>query len=139
MMADREGEELPGQWRRRATQGNFQIWRPKTFGSCIHIPYTHLAIFMAKHSRKRQRTDGSVQEAARPLGTQISLTDDASKDDEERKLESLLFGVPFVPSTKKNADALPGSDSEKDAVENVAGGAELKNLLDTDVRYNVIQ
>lgn len=94
---------------------------------------------MAKHSRKRQRTDGSVQEAARPLGTQISLTDDASKDDEERKLESLLFGVPFVPSTKKNADALPGSDSEKDAVENVAGGAELKNLLDTDVRYNVIQ
>ena len=48
---------------------------------------------MGKHSRKRQRTD----DAAPPLGAQFALADDASKDDEERRLESLLFGKPYVP------------------------------------------
>jgi U3 small nucleolar RNA-associated protein 18 len=65
----------------------------------------------------------------------VSLTDDASKDDEERRLESLLFGVPFVPSEKNKHDILIASDEDVDGDEDelTQGGRELGNMLDTDV------
>lgn len=86
---------------------------------------------MAKHPRKRQRTDPTA--AVQPLGAAVSLTDEGSKDDEERRLESLLFGVPFVPSASGDAEA-----SDDDGEGQAAGaGAELNNLLDTDVRPTV--
>jgi U3 small nucleolar RNA-associated protein 18 len=60
----------------------------------------------------------------------VSLTDNASKDDEERRLESLLFGVPFVPSDK---DIFVVSDGKEGAEEFGEGVKELENMLDTDV------
>ena len=88
---------------------------------------------MGKHSRKRQKTEKSVHELVQPLGTRVSLTDDASKDDEERRLESLLFGVPFVPSRKNERDILILTDEDGDRDEPIQSGKDLENMLDTDV------
>lgn len=84
---------------------------------------------MGKHAHKRLKTESSIA----PLGSRVSLTDDTNKDDEERKLESLLFGVPFVPFAKGHKDTLTISDDEEGAL--VDGGAELENMLDTDVSF----
>lgn len=60
-----------------------------------------------KHIRKRQRTDKTY---AQPLGAVASLLDDADKDDEERRLESVLFGKPFVSMSKD--DEISGDDED---------------------------
>lgn len=69
-----------------------------------------------------------------PLGSEVanpSLLDDASKDDEERRLESMLFGTKYVPAPQHDTDILVVSDDEN---EEVAVGQELQNMMDTDVR-----
>lgn len=48
---------------------------------------------MAKHPRKKQK----VAQDERPLGSASYVDDDVEKDDEERRLESLLFGKEFRP------------------------------------------
>ena len=83
---------------------------------------------MAKHARKRQRTDAAASESAQPLGSRTALADGA-KDDEERRLESLLFGVPFVPSDDGEDDGEEPGQGGEDA----GMGKELDGLLDTDV------
>jgi U3 small nucleolar RNA-associated protein 18 len=88
---------------------------------------------MGKHTRKRQKTEKLAHELVQPLGTRVSLTDDASKDDEERRLESLLFGVPFVPSGTDNRNILVVSDGEEGEEGLMGRGKELENMLDTDV------
>jgi U3 small nucleolar RNA-associated protein 18 len=85
---------------------------------------------MGKYARKKQKT-GKATSEVEPLGTRVSLTDDASKDDEERRLESLLFGTHFVPSGIENADVLVLSDGEEDFMEET--GKELEHMEDTDV------
>lgn len=88
-----------------------------------------IAIYsMAKHPRKRQRT--APNEPRHSLSV-VSLAEDTSKDDEERRLESLLFGVPFVPSTSEDAQE-NGEDGEEEEIE---AGAEMNGLLDTDVHH----
>ena len=88
---------------------------------------------MAKHPRKKQKVV-EVQ----PLGAAGQIDDDAEKDDEERRLESLVFGKPFVPrdgSKGKGGGILVVSD-EEDGEEpgfDFAGGKELEGLQDTDV------
>ncbi|KAJ7746592.1 WD40-repeat-containing domain protein [Mycena metata] len=72
---------------------------------------------MPKHPRKRQRT------ADDSYGLQDALVDDASKDDEERRLESLLFGAKFIPSTENNFIPQDG------------GSKAMQNLTDTDLFY----
>ncbi|KAI6099379.1 WD40-repeat-containing domain protein [Pisolithus croceorrhizus] len=54
--------------------------------------------------------------SVQPLGSNhlAALTDDANKDDEERRLESTLFGVPYVPSSSS-------SSKKKTAMEADAG------------------
>jgi U3 small nucleolar RNA-associated protein 18 len=81
---------------------------------------------MVKHARKRQRKEAN----AAPLGTRVELADDAGKDDEERRLESILFGTPYVPAGKSKEGDLLGYDSQED-VEGT--GAELEAMLDADV------
>jgi U3 small nucleolar RNA-associated protein 18 len=83
---------------------------------------------MAKHPRKRQKTTKEAKDI-QPLGSSL-LIDDASKDDEERRLESLLFGTKFVPS-KKNELIVVADDDED--VEMEGGGQEMNVLLDSDV------
>ncbi|KAG9310283.1 hypothetical protein JVU11DRAFT_9401 [Chiua virens] len=59
-----------------------------TINRVIHWQTTRI---MGK-SRKRQKSQQNVQ----PLGAR-TFADDTAKDDEERRLESMLFGVPYVP------------------------------------------
>lgn len=91
---------------------------------------------MPKHSRKRQRTDKGSENYSQPLGAQTLLTDDASKDDEERRLESMLFGTPFVPSGKGKGpkDLIVVDDDEEHDIGEDAG-RELEGLLDNDVGF----
>ncbi|KAJ7454836.1 WD40-repeat-containing domain protein [Mycena latifolia] len=73
---------------------------------------------MPKHPRKRQKTADDSSSA-----TQRALVDEASKDDEERRLESMLFGTKFVPSTQ------PHTVHKEDP------SREMQNLTDTDLFY----
>ena len=77
---------------------------------------------MGKPVRKKSKTTKSTLEDLQPLSSHSELIDHTSKDDEERRLESLLFGVPYVPS-----DVLQWDDS--------VGGKELENIADTDVSH----
>jgi U3 small nucleolar RNA-associated protein 18 len=60
------------------------------------------------------------------------LADEEGKDDEERRLESLLFGVKYHPGRVKDSDEISdqeGDDSEEDKEEK--GG--MRHLLNQDV------
>lgn len=72
-------------------------------------------------------TSGFVD--VQPLGSAKSLLDEHGKDDEERRLESMLFGTSYEPSSSKGKGMLVLSD-EVDRT----GEKELQNMLDTDVR-----
>ncbi|OJA21085.1 hypothetical protein AZE42_07729 [Rhizopogon vesiculosus] len=87
---------------------------------------------MVKNPRKRQKT-GKVQHEKVPLGAKTALLDDASKDDEERRLENLLFGVPYAPG-KSGREILVVSDEEADDGQ-LEGGREFENLLDSDLFF----
>lgn len=90
---------------------------------------------MAKHPRKKQK----VVEQVQPLGETREVDDDVEKDDEERRLESLLFGKPFVSrigAKGKGKDVLvisEGEDEEDGLELEFAGGKELDGLRDADV------
>ena len=91
---------------------------------------------MAKHPRKKQRTTKSTEDTlgaadVQPLGSAKSLLDASGKDDEERRLESMLFGTAYEPSSNKGKGVLIVSDEEEDVDQ--AGEKELQNMLDTDV------
>ncbi|KAG5643054.1 hypothetical protein DXG03_001632 [Asterophora parasitica] len=83
---------------------------------------------MAKHPRKKQKTSKEVNEI-QPLGAD-PLTDDASKDDEERRLESMLFGTKFVPRDRDVAMDDEDEDNEPDL-----GGHVFNNLMDSDLFF----
>ncbi|KAK0232663.1 WD40-repeat-containing domain protein [Armillaria fumosa] len=68
---------------------------------------------MPKRGPKRQKT---------------SADENASKDDEERRLESLLFGVPYVPA----GEEIVLEDEDEGEEEN---GKELQNLTDGDLFF----
>ncbi|ESK97867.1 cgi-48 family protein [Moniliophthora roreri MCA 2997] len=74
---------------------------------------------MVKHARKKQKL---TQEH----GEDVALND-ANKDDEERMLESILFG------TKFSGKAVGLEDKENDIVGD--GGKEFGNLLDQDLFF----
>ncbi len=90
---------------------------------------------MGKHARKRQRKDKPAHESFAPLGTAFLLDDDADKDDEERRLESLLFGKPLVSSRRSKVSAIEDVAEEGSGVDVTA--AELEGLLDSDVSYHL--
>lgn len=64
------------------------------------------------------------------------LLDDESKDDEERRLESLLFGVKYVPREGGKGKMKENSDDEYESDEDLEeeGGRGLQHLMDQDVR-----
>lgn len=64
------------------------------------------------------------------------LLDDESKDDEERRLESLLFGVKYVPREGRKGKMKETSDDEYETGEELEeeGGRGLQHLMDQDVR-----
>jgi len=105
---------------------------------------------MAKHPKKKQRLDPAKtstkppqkqkqKSLAQPLGSEATLArllDEESKDDEERKLESMLFGVPYVPSGNTSYSgraAERGLVFDIDEDEQDDGGRPMAGLLDSDV------
>jgi U3 small nucleolar RNA-associated protein 18 len=89
---------------------------------------------MGKHARKRQRKDKPAHESLAPLGTAVILDDDADKDDEERRLESLLFGKPLVSGRRSKITAFEDVSESGDGVD--VPSAELEGMLDSDVSYH---
>lgn len=86
---------------------------------------------MGKHARKRQRKDKPAHKSFAPLGTAVLLDNDADKDDEERRLESLLFGKPLVSGRRPKVTGIEDVSEEGDGVD--ATTAELEGMLDSDV------
>jgi U3 small nucleolar RNA-associated protein 18 len=82
---------------------------------------------MPKNARKRQKNSQTKGDhgfyAEQPLSNKAArlemLLDEESKDDEERRLESLLFGAKYIPKGE-------------DIISNQGGGG-LQHLLDQDV------
>lgn len=90
---------------------------------------------MGKRANKRQKLERQKGAAipAQPLGSQVAscLLNDAGKDDEERRLESMLFGTKYVPAPVDEDQILVVPDDDN---EDVNAGQELQGLMDTDVR-----
>lgn len=87
---------------------------------------------MAGNKRKKQKLNEA--QTAAPLGAEpLSFSVDLEeKDDEERELESILFGKSFVPSTKKSN--AKGKGKASDANLNLeATNIGLDHVLDEDV------
>ena len=90
---------------------------------------------MPKHARKRQKTTKISEHAPSKAARLEMLLDDESKDDEERRLESLLFGVKYVPRDKGKSKASDASDEDEDEDNEIDdGGRGMQHLLDQDVR-----
>ena len=86
---------------------------------------------MAKSSRKKQRIE-QEKPVTQPLGVLNIGNEDAEKDDEERRLESLLFGKTFSPRDKDGKEnVLVVSDDEGDALDGEGNG--FGHLQDDDV------
>lgn len=92
---------------------------------------------MPKHARKKQRLESEVQ----PLGSVLHLDENADKDDEELRLESLLFGTDFRPSEKgkgREANFLVVSDDEDEENPLEGAGNAMEHLQDADVSTNML-
>lgn len=91
---------------------------------------------MAKGQLKKLKAQ-AAQKAAAPLGTRAPIA--TPKDDEERKLESILFGTPYVPSAAGNEMVIDLGEEEDDDTEGGegsgegAGGKEMEGMADGDV------
>jgi U3 small nucleolar RNA-associated protein 18 len=92
---------------------------------------------MAKHAKKKQKTSKTTyQNAADPSARLNLLLDDSTKDDEERRLESALFGVKYHPggSGKGKGKAVSDLDDDDEGIIiEEDGGRALAHLEDTDV------
>lgn len=89
---------------------------------------------MVKPQHKKQRLR---KEALQPLGALDIVDDEAGKDDEERRLESMLFGTDFKPreDTKGKGKEMGGlaDESEGSDAEEREGGGGVEVLRDEDV------
>ncbi|KAJ3491152.1 hypothetical protein NLJ89_g11368 [Agrocybe chaxingu] len=94
---------------------------------------------MAKHARKRQKTskashhDHTASDKAARLEM---LIDEESKDDEERMLESMLFGTKYTPR-EKGKGKLESSDEGEDDSDDMEedGGRGMQHLRDEDLFF----
>ncbi|KAF5312957.1 hypothetical protein D9619_003712 [Psilocybe cf. subviscida] len=97
---------------------------------------------MAKHPRKRQKTargDRKYDSAASSKVARLEkLLDEESKDDEERKLEAMLFGTKFMPKEKGKGKAKilnVGSDDEEESDVEDDGAGAMQHLMDQDLFF----
>ncbi|KAF9042256.1 WD40-repeat-containing domain protein [Panaeolus papilionaceus] len=84
---------------------------------------------MPRHARKKQKTAEAAPSKAARLEM---LMDDEAKDDEERQLESMLFGVRYEPKDKGKRKDYDSADSDDDDDE---GGREMQHLMDQDLFF----
>ncbi|KAF8637466.1 hypothetical protein AX16_010794 [Volvariella volvacea WC 439] len=88
---------------------------------------------MPKHPRKRQKT--SKGNEAEPLGARsTNIYDDDQKDDEERRLEAMLFGTEFVPREDKGKAKDSSVRIQDDHLDD-DGARELQHLMDGDLFF----
>ncbi|KAG2023963.1 CGI-48 family protein [Coprinopsis cinerea AmutBmut pab1-1] len=82
---------------------------------------------MAKHPRKRQKTskDDTAVVIDKKQANLERLLDDSTKDDEERRLESMLFGTKYVPRKGKEREMFGGDDEDDEEVTLDLGDASL--------------
>ena len=92
---------------------------------------------MAKHAKKKQKTSKTTCRNAADPSTRLNLLlDDSTKDDEERRLESALFGVKYYPGGSgkgKGRAVIELDDKDVDMEVGEDGGRALAHLEDTDV------
>lgn len=92
---------------------------------------------MAKHAKKKQKTSKTAYQNAPDSTARLNLLlDDSTKDDEERRLESALFGVKYNSggSGKGKEKAIIDLDDEgEEMIAGTDGGRALAHLEDTDV------
>lgn len=91
---------------------------------------------MGKRASKKQKLEQKAVQEVEPLGAQnaAALLDDAAKDDEERRLESLLFGTKYVPAPSNEHVLVLSDDDDDDDEDILGGGTEFQAVADTDVR-----
>jgi U3 small nucleolar RNA-associated protein 18 len=90
---------------------------------------------MPRNARKRQKLGKEVDTVAVE-----PVLDDSLKDDEERRLESLIFGVPYKPTAVESKNILVVSDEEDDEdAELEGGGKEFEAVRDEDVSVFIVQ
>ena len=100
-----------------------------------------------KRSRKRQKTGNHSSTKSKsklvaldddgdfePLGSSKRVWEDEDKDDDERRLESVLFGKPYVPSLKGRTGDSDEEDEGMPEADMDLGGNEFANLMDSEVR-----
>ncbi|KAK7471295.1 U3 snoRNP protein [Stygiomarasmius scandens] len=92
---------------------------------------------MPKHTRKRQKLSASTSESKEGQQNMLeALIDDANKDEEERRLENLLFGTTFNAKDKgKGKSSVWKDDEDGEESEEEVGGREMENLLDGDLFF----
>lgn len=106
---------------------------------CTLASYLLACSDMGKRANKRQKIAPEAAHEQPVLGLVDPHADQAGKDDEERRLESLLFGTPYVPTGKGKGKEheylleLSDENGEEDAPLDGAVGGELENMLDSDV------
>lgn len=97
---------------------------------------------MIQVARKKRKAKASQDQEARqkPLGFAGTSTAAPEKDDEERRLESILFGTPFTPSLRGNKHEIVVDDDEGDDLESMPDetGREFANVVDEDVRLDAV-
>jgi U3 small nucleolar RNA-associated protein 18 len=78
---------------------------------------------MPASKRKRLRLARENAKSAGPLGSASAGDPDAGKDDEERELESFLFGKSFAPSNAKekalNVESQPQPQNQSSGLEHM--------------------
>ncbi|KAF9527895.1 WD40-repeat-containing domain protein [Crepidotus variabilis] len=96
---------------------------------------------MVKNPRKRQKISDRYDPASSKEAKLSKLLDDENKDEEERRLESLLFGKKYEPKVQekgKSRQAESGEDTTTDESDDdnaAVGGGGMRHLLDQDLFF----
>ena len=94
----------------------------------------------AKHSSSKSKSKSRLvalddDRDFEPLGSSKRVWEDEDKDDEERRLESALFGKPYVHSSKgRTGDESDEEDEGMPEADVDLAGNEFANLMDSEVR-----
>ncbi|RXW17116.1 hypothetical protein EST38_g8737 [Candolleomyces aberdarensis] len=93
---------------------------------------------MARHAKKRQKTSKTTYQNVPDKSSRLELLlDDSTKDDEERRLESALFGVKYNVggSGQGKGKAIESDDEDEDPLLQDDGGRALAHLQDEDLFF----
>ncbi|KAF6758824.1 WD40-repeat-containing domain protein [Ephemerocybe angulata] len=94
---------------------------------------------MVRHAKKKQKTSKTTAVNVHDTSARLDLLlDDSTKDDEERRLESALFGVKYAPGGSGKGKEKPielDDEDEEEITAQADGGRALAHLEDTDLFF----